>query len=113
VNLRVKPVLTYPIPRAVFRPIGRRNAVVVTTARQSPEGTLDFNALSRERRYELAAAMKDGQPVLLRAPAGYDWDPRWVSLGDSIHDPEDRLGWQDAWKISAPFTEVDAPTVLT
>lgn len=112
INLRTKPTLTYKIPQGVFRPIDRRNAVVVSGGRQGAEGTLAFNALSREQRYQLAAALADGQPVLIRAPADYDFDPRWVALADVDHDPEGRLGWQDAWLISADMVEVDPPTVV-
>lgn len=113
VSLRRKPTLTRPIARGVLRPLNRRNAVVVTgPSRQSPEGPIEINVLSAADRTTLLAALDDGQPILLRAPADYNWDPRWLSLGDLSEDPEDRLAYQDAWLLSSDFVEVDEPSAV-
>lgn len=113
VSVREKPVLTRGMDRGVHRPMGRRRPVVVTGEhRWAPSGTIGINALSGDEYEWLLDVLDDGLPVLLRTPADYHFTPRWVSLGEQTDDPEGRLGWQDAWLISAPFDEVDAPSAL-
>jgi hypothetical protein len=113
VSVRKWPKQTRPIPQGKFRPLGRVNAVTVSTRRQSAEGSVELNALSREDRVALRAAMDDGSPLLVRAPGDYDWDVRWISLGASDEDKEDRLGYHDAWLITASYVETDAPSLLS
>lgn len=113
IGLRRKPKLDYPIQQGVFQPINRRRKVVVTAAqRQGAEGTVEFNALSVDSRTQLLGMFADGAPVLLRAPAEYHYPDRWMALATVSDDPEDRLAWQDAWLISSPFVEVEAPSAL-
>lgn len=113
INLRRKPKRDYPIAQGVFAPIGRRNKVVVSASvRQGAEGTIEFNALSANDRETLLGMFADGQPVLVRAPADYHFEDQWLSLATVSDDPEDRLAYVDAWLISAPFIEVEAPSVL-
>jgi hypothetical protein len=113
-DLRVKPALVRPIRRGRHQALGRTRVVVVTEARrQAPRGTLVFNAISAAEREWLLAVFADGQPVLLRTPAEFNFgDVDWVSLGDLTEDPEGRKAWQDAWAISAEFDPVDAPSAL-
>jgi hypothetical protein len=113
VSLRRKPKLDRPIAQGIFRPINRRHPVVISAAeRHAPEGTIEINALSAAGRTQLMDALRDGFPILIRSPADYHFDPQWISLATITEDPEDRLAYQDAWLISAPFVEVDIPAVL-
>lgn len=113
INLRRKPKRDYPIAQGVFAPIGRRNKVVVSASvRQGAEGTIEFNALSSADRETLLGMFADGQPVLVRAPAEYNFEDQWLSLATVSDDPEDRPAYINTWLISAPFIEVEAPSVL-
>jgi hypothetical protein len=114
VDLRAKPALVRGIRRGRHLAMGRTRPVVVTEARrQAPRGTLVFNAISAAEREWLLATFDDGQPVLLRTPAEYNFDAvDWVSLGDLTEDPEGRKAWQDAWILTAEFDPVDAPSAL-
>jgi hypothetical protein len=113
VDLREKPVRDYPIQQGKFRPMNRRYAVVVSNAsRQGAEGEIKFNVLSMDHRERLLAMLEDGSPLLLRSPEDYHFDTGWLSLETVKDDPEGRLAYQDAWLISAPFTEVEAPSAL-
>jgi len=113
VSVREKPVLTRGMDRGVHRPMGRRRPVVVTGEhRWAPSGNIGINALSSDEYVWLLEILDDGLPILLRSPADYHFTPRWLSLGEQTDDPEGRLGWQDAWLVSAPFDEVDAPSAL-
>lgn len=113
VDLRRKPVLTKPILQGTFSAINRTRKVVVSAAaRQGYEGTIEFNALSADQRTRLLAMTKDGSPLLLRSPAEYNFPDQWLSLATTTEDPEGRLAHQDAWLISAPYIEVEAPSVL-
>lgn len=113
IDLRRKPKLDRPIQQGVFQPIGRRLKVVVSAAtRQGYEGTIEFNTLSADDRTQLLGMFENGSPLLVRSPAEYHYDPQWISLATISEDPEDRLAWQDAWLISAPFIEVEAPSAL-
>lgn len=114
VNLRRKPVRDFPIQQGTFAPINRKKKVVVSAAqRQGAEGKIEFNALSEAEHQALMDMFIDGSPVLLRAPSDYNFPDQWLALATVTDDPEDRLAFQDAWLLSAPFVEVDPPSLLT
>jgi hypothetical protein len=113
INLRRKPKRDFPVLQGTFSPLNRKNKVVVSAAqRNGGEGTIDFNALSKQDRIALLDLLQDVAPLLLRAPADYNYETQWLSLGTLTDDPEDRLAFTDAWLLSLPFTQVDAPSVL-
>lgn len=111
-DLRMVPILQREIDQGVFWPIGRRNAVVVSSAkRRGATAEVTFNALSFSERDDLIDLLDDGAPMLLRAPATFGYGPgRWWSFGSVTEDREERRAYQDAMILVAEGTEVDAPS---
>lgn len=112
VDLRAVPAQVHEIERGVFRALGAPKSTVITgTARYAPSGSIGFNAISKAEKDALMARFSDGQPVLLRTPYDFHYPAagQWLSLGALTEDREGRKAWQDAWLLSAPYDEVEAP----
>ena len=114
VDLRAVPDLEHDVEQGIFMPLGGRRAIVVTgPERRAPTGTVTINAISRAGRDALKALFRDLQPVLVRTPDGYHMGElayAWISIGTLTESREDRKAWIDAWLLSAPFVEVNAPS---
>lgn len=77
--------LVRPVSRNVFRPMGRKSALVVTDgARKSPEGTVELNTFTLAEAAAFEALTDDASVLLLNVPAQLPWGfpTSYVSLGD-------------------------------
>lgn len=111
VDLRAVPDEEHGVELGVFRVLDRARPIVVTGAmRHAPTGTLAINAISAAEKTTLMGLLAKPLPVLLRAPADYYvGEGAWYSLGSISVSREGRKAWQDAWLLTAPYYEVDAP----
>lgn len=101
---------THTVPLAIFRPSGRRRAVVFPLGpRRDGEWSLVLFTHSFPARNAVMALLGDGAPLMLRSPAGRSWDlpDGWYSVGDVV--PK-RVG-PVAREMSLPLTPVDSPPV--
>lgn len=99
-----------PAIRTLFRPRGRRNAVVLTDVRAGREGdglkattftAAEFDALTR--------LLESGDVLLLTGPGSWGLGPLYCSIGDvDITRPGD-LAINPVRKWVMPFVEVDPP----
>jgi hypothetical protein len=73
------------VNRGVFKPLGRKSAIVVTDgARKAPEGTIELNTFTPAEAAAFEALTDDAAVLLLNIPATLNWGvaPSYVSLGD-------------------------------
>lgn len=109
------PTLTRPASAGVFQPIGRRNAVVVSSVRQSERGTLVAYTSSLAGRDGLIALLEDGAPLLIKGTSSEGWGYRWVAVGEVTETPVDdgpgvQVGTFTVWAL--PLVVVDEPSGL-
>lgn len=108
------PVKRRSIDQAVFRPVGRRNPVVVTGGvRSSPAYTLECVTETQPQRDNMLSLLADGSPLLLRTPVNYGFDSQtWLSVQDVDETPVTGkvTEWMRRWPI--PVVEVDPPSVI-
>lgn len=104
---------TYAMPRGVFRPMGRRNAVVVTGGvRQGASGSFTITTQTATDLSNLNALLSTGQPLLLNIPAGlgFTFPTSYVSIGDIKQTPSlTALVVDQQIDTVCPFDVVDAP----
>lgn len=110
VDLRSVPVLEHGVDQGIFYPIMATRATVVSAPRREPSTQITFNASSFAERDALMDLFRDGQPVLLRAPAKYGYgEGTWWALGAITEDRETRLAHHDAMILTAPAVSVEPP----
>lgn len=101
-----------PIPQGVYRPVGRRNAVILSGTRGGLEGDLQIFTLSDAEREALHYLLDPGHVLLWQAAPGYGISDMYVSVGDA---PEKRSAGAATetirlWTLS--LTQVDMPTTI-
>lgn len=102
------PTWTRPISRGVFQPIGRKDAVVVSTRRSSESGVLSVYTDGAAERSALLDVLSDGYPVLLKGSDVDNAGTRWVSIGDVTETPVETD--VRAWTVwSLPLDVVETP----
>jgi hypothetical protein len=115
IQVRIKefPTRIRSIERGVFRVVGRSRPVVVTGGlRQDAVGDLCFYTETIAENTALRRILADGAPLLLRAPAGYDWDPlSWISIGNVEEIPLRPDVFEPGRAFEFSWTLVDAPAV--
>lgn len=100
----------HEIPRAIFKPPGRRRAVVFPLGpRRDGEWTLVLFTHALPARDSVLAILADGGSLMLRTPAGWDWDlpDGWYSVGDVT--PR-RVG-PVSRELTLPLTPAESPPV--
>lgn len=115
-NVRVMaaapPTWTRPIEQAVYRPAGRRNAVIHSGTRGGYEGELQIMTKSDLEREALHHLIDSGHVLLWQANPGYGIADTYVSVGAV---PEARAGGDatDPWRVwSLPMIQVDMPITV-
>lgn len=81
------PTWTAPVPRGVFRPLGRRAPIVVSGRRQAPSGSLVLYTKGTEAYDRLELLLDDGAPLLLKGTPNDGAGTTWVSVGDYSVQP--------------------------
>ena len=105
------PNMTRPIDQGNYVVIGRSKPIVrSSTVRQAESGQITMVTQTHSDRARLEQLLSDGQPLLIRTPATYGYDPQWWM---SIGDYELQLIRNDAQsavrKFVGKFTTCEAP----
>lgn len=101
-----------PVQQGVYRPMGRRYAVVQTDGqRKAPEFTLSIYTATGAERDAVEDLLEDAGTLLLNVPAGKGWGigADYVAVGDSTESRYGRfLGYSDRrWDL--PLVVVGRP----
>lgn len=107
-------VRTSQAQSTVHRPVGRSRPVVITSGpRQADEWSLILGTPTSELRNGIRAIVDDQTPLLLRAPASFDWDlpDDWYSIGDVSMNRSDSPFVDELTTVTLPLTPVDEPIV--
>lgn len=115
--------IVHAAQQGVFLPLGRSKASVITGGVRGPgTGTMTWGVMGASDYSDGFAVRDDWRDHVLhdqsalcfRMPKAFGYgDAMWVNLGDTTEDPEGRGPNQPTRVYSAPFTEVDAPEIVT
>lgn len=100
--------------RSMHYPLGRRRPIIVTSGpRAEYEFAIDVHAPTFALRHDLDDLLADQTPLLLRSPAGYDWDipDDWYSVGDVEVKRKAPAANYEGVTVSLPLTPVDPPVL--
>jgi hypothetical protein len=105
------PVLTHAIDQGVFGIIGREFPVVVSASvRTAPAGAFSLHAPTFTDRDALKALLRDGSPLLVRAPESYGYGlGMWISPGNVVEEPTGSYSYQEGRLLTFPWQQVDVP----
>lgn len=109
VTLRSQPSRTSAARQGISQPLGRRDPVVVSDARQLWTGEIAFRSATDEDRAYIEALVLDSTPLLLQAPPGIYWQDLWMVLGALEQGRVIDLGWSAYTFDSLPWVQVARP----
>lgn len=104
--------LTRPLRTAVFRPLGRRDPIVVSSGQRSTgESTLTLRTSTLEALASLWNILEDGQPLLLSVPASFRYGllNEWLAIGDVREQRFGTWAGDEDRALLLPFIIVAAP----
>jgi hypothetical protein len=106
--------LTRTIDRGVFRPAGRREAIVISDRRRSEEGSLTLLSSTQEERNAILELVDLGQVLLLQCPSslGYDLAYNYLAIGDVVETRPTRILMHPYRYINLPFVVTSRPAEL-
>jgi hypothetical protein len=109
----VEPI-TRTIDRGVFRPAGRREAIVISDRRRSAEGTVTVMVDNLEDRDAIIEMCDLGQVLLLNCPSslGYDLGYNYIAVGDVVETRPIRMLQSDYRYITLPYVVTSMPAEL-
>jgi hypothetical protein len=109
VTVAKAPDWTRPIEQATFVVRGRRNKVVLGSARQGLEGDLALWTLSDEERELLHLLLDSGNTLLWQAVPGMGVTDMYVSVGQITESRAGALAQEQMRTWSLPLIEADMP----
>ena len=100
------------VNRGVFRPLGRKSAVVVTDGRRkSAETQLVFRTETLSQLDAVVNLVDDAQTLMLNVPPSYGWGitKAYIAVGDIDEDRPSDIGSYALRDWTFPYTVVDRP----
>ncbi len=97
------------IPQAIFKPIGRKFPVAVSSRRFAETGTLTAITSTLGERDAIKAILDSGSTLLLQAPAGWGVGSNYVAVGVVTADRLIPYGPDPQRRWTLPLTYVDSP----
>jgi hypothetical protein len=101
---------TFKEPQAVYEPLGRSEAVVITEGMKGMSGTITFRTKDTAARLAMEAITQTGRVLLLQDIFGGQW---YIKLGASHNwkhiratDPTGTYPVRDLWEASFPYEKV-------
>lgn len=111
VEPQAAPQQTYTLERALHTIVGSDLPIAVTAGvRQAETGTLVVPVENFGERDRLLEMLRDGQAMLLRAPADFGRGPgQWLSVGDVDVAAPGHGAWEGTRRFTLPYAECAPP----